>query len=177
LQTVRHRFNIYAGSRRVALALSRRWAPQTRYTLRRNTAEYNERFGFGNIFSCFMHGVTTFNYLWMSVRQNSRLFYHIFDVFGTRVSFSTKSFRNGALYKCGRRGFAAKRWFNQSLWKELAYTQNNQIRWNGLKCPQTLTFIPTKFVNIYNLRKLIGNHVLSKRTFVGLQMLYVSCKN
>jgi len=45
LQTVRHRFNIYA-SNSVALALCwapqtrytlRGWAPQTRYTLRRNT--------------------------------------------------------------------------------------------------------------------------------------------
>jgi len=40
LQTVHHRFNIYASSC-VALALWRgngQWAPQTRYTLRRNTA-------------------------------------------------------------------------------------------------------------------------------------------
>jgi len=27
--------------------MTRRWAPQTRYTLRRKYAEYNERFDFG----------------------------------------------------------------------------------------------------------------------------------
>jgi len=43
LQTIRHRLNIYASSC-VALALCRwdRWGPQTRYTLRRNTASIVE---------------------------------------------------------------------------------------------------------------------------------------
>jgi len=52
LQTVRHRFNIYA-SCCVALALwcaDGYWAPQSRYTLRRNTARNNERSGFGLVF-------------------------------------------------------------------------------------------------------------------------------
>jgi len=38
LQTVRHRFNIYARSCVAFGATTRRWAPPTRYTLRRNTA-------------------------------------------------------------------------------------------------------------------------------------------
>jgi len=35
LQTVRHRFNIYASSSVAFGAMTRRWTPQTRYTLRR----------------------------------------------------------------------------------------------------------------------------------------------
>jgi len=39
LQLVLHRFDIYAGSCVACIvAMMRRWAPQTRYTLRRNTA-------------------------------------------------------------------------------------------------------------------------------------------
>jgi len=38
LQTVRHRFNIYTGSCVAFGAMTRRWAPPTHYTLRRNTA-------------------------------------------------------------------------------------------------------------------------------------------
>jgi len=38
LQTVRHRFKIYASSCVAFGATTRRWAPPTRYTLRHNTA-------------------------------------------------------------------------------------------------------------------------------------------
>jgi len=38
LPTVRHRFNIYAGYLCCLGAMTQKWAPQTRYTLRRNTA-------------------------------------------------------------------------------------------------------------------------------------------
>jgi len=50
LQTVCHRFNIYAAGSCVAFigVMTRRWAPPTRYTLRRNTASImNGLFLFG----------------------------------------------------------------------------------------------------------------------------------
>jgi len=46
LQTGRHRFNIYASMLRCLEVMTRKWAPQTRYTLRRNTASIINMFAF-----------------------------------------------------------------------------------------------------------------------------------